>query len=33
MAVIYYDTNGKEITKKEFVAIPREKYMKKRQQI
>ena len=28
MAVIYYDTNGKEVTKKEFVAILREKYMK-----
>ena len=24
MAVIYYDTNGKEVTKKEFVAILRE---------
>ena len=28
MAVIYYDTNGKEVTKKEFVAILREKYRK-----
>ena len=28
MAVIYYDTNGQEVTKKEVVAILREKYMK-----
>ena len=27
MAVTYYDANGKEVTKKEFVAILREKYM------
>ena len=27
MAVTYYDANGKEVTKKEFVAILREIYM------
>lgn len=27
MAVTYYDANGKEVTKKEFLAILREKYM------
>ena len=30
MAVTYYDANGKEVTKKEFVAILREKFETKK---